>query len=175
MKHQYLRAMGIDVWVPRNSTGTSSEVDTAAPAAAPRAGEQPHINLYLIAYPGLGVVFEDPGDDGFPGCKRLSDDVALAVLGRSSTGKMSRFQWPGEDQANDSTGDPAEAVRNQVKRLPPRVVAFGTLAGKCLAIPDNDVVRQGKQSIMGAPGLMELMAEPQAKRVLWGALTGFRE
>lgn len=173
MKHQYLRAMGIDVWVPRNSPGTSSDIDAAAPAAAPRA--EPHMNLYLISYPGLGVVFEDPGDDDFPGCKRLSDDVALAVLGGPSAGKLSRFQWPGEDQEGRPGAEPAEVVWKKVEGLPPRVVAFGALAGKYLNVPDNDVVSHGKQSILGAPGLMELMREPRAKRGLWRALTGLRQ
>lgn len=162
LKQRYLKAMGIDVWVRRSGGVALAEQSPPETMAQPN----PLIHLRFVAYERLGVVFTEPGETQAGACKRLCDDIALAMLGKPVSGVVRGLEWtPGDESM------PAEAVGRELEAMPERIVAFGEVARQHLSGGvQGQLVHQFGKIVLGAPDITELLDQPIKKRDLWWGL-----
>lgn len=159
LKQRYLKAMGIDVWVRRDTLVTPVE----QPASA--------IHFGLIAYEGFGVVCTMPAEELPARHKRLCDDIARAMIGQAVSGKVSGLKWTPADG-----GTPAEVVQRGLQAMPDQIVVFGGAAREYLLDgvrddPDcRDPIYRFDKTMLGAPDIAELIDQPLKKRDLWQGL-----
>lgn len=162
LKQRYLKAMGIDVWVRRGGAVALAEQSPPTTIAQPCPTGM-SIQLRFVAYEGLGVVFTEPGETQAGACKRLCDDIALAMVGKPVSGTVRGLEWtPGDESM------PAEAVGRELEAMPERIVAFGEVAREHLSGGvQGQLAHQFGKIVLGAPDITELLDQPIKKRDLW--------
>ncbi len=151
---EYLRAMGIEVWLQRGNetpatAGAEEPIVEGEPAEPQTAGSRA-----FVVGPGearLLFLCESPGESGLP----IAADIARAL------GEAPAWGWPAA--AGDSAAAPLEAVIRE--RLFTGVLVFGQLAG-----PGEDRPVSGSARIVRAPSLGTLAGSPEARRKLWSVL-----
>lgn len=151
---EYLRAMGVDVWVLRDSEVPEAAAphppERPAAAAAPEAATS---GGFVIG-PGeshLLLVCEFPGDSGLP----IAADIARTL------GEAPVWGWPAP--AGDDQALPLETVIRE--RLFTGVLMFGRPSG---AAEESAV--SGSARIVRAPSLGALADSAEARRGLWETL-----
>ncbi len=166
--HRYLKEMGIDVWVPRGKLPASDEALRAETGA---------FDLCFVSYDGYGLVFEEPGKRDEECCRRLCDDIVRAVAGQPSGGELNVLRWPGVESGRVERDEHAarEAVGRYLQSLGPRIIAFGDLAVEYIAGAEHGLVHRDGKTILTAPAITRLIAEPLEKRELWTGLLKLRD
>ncbi len=163
-RNQYLRQMGIDVWVLREDGGLSGQpVGTAAALPATDTASSPRFHLCLATYDDLSLIFEVPFEAAtLPAeLRRLADDIALAC-GRSRKPAVQSLRWPmvkspGFDQ---SASMARTALAERVASCGPFRLVFGKSVLAWLA--DGD--------IRVADEIGDYLKQPLRKRQLYGVL-----
>ena len=203
-KQQYLRAMGVDVWILRPSPGVAPAVADspgAAPAAtraAPgaRAAPAPRpapasraaapgtgasaagLRFAVLHYGDIGLCVLLTGEAELP--KRFCDDIAR-TLGADPKGL--RYQQldlppPGAEGAGQDVAAAAQQLAQRFETLPDRVMVFGAETADFFS-PLRDIEpmtpsRLGHRRILLISSLPALMRSSEAKRALLRVLHEWR-
>ncbi|HKI73102.1 MAG TPA: hypothetical protein VJ998_00545, partial [Pseudomonadales bacterium] len=178
LKNQYLREMGVDVWVLRKRAmpqvvaaepvrELAPAKTSPAPQAVPRnTAPAPEFHLCFMTWPEVSLVFSLPLDADVidTAHRRFAEDVgiALRVTGDAAIGAV---RWPMVRSAHiDQSESAARAVmRQRVEQCAERVVVFGEAAADWLG---DTLTRQ----VVAARDMDSYIAEPLAKRELWQSL-----
>lgn len=175
---EYLRAMGIDVWMWRERGLRDVADDGAAdatsvpkvesnlepnfePALEPRPGASLRTAELtatgLVVGPGNGsllLICDGPADTSLP----IAADIARCLAEEPVWG------WPA-----DSASAPGVPLEETVRdRMFTGVLAFGEAAAA--AAGDTDKGVRGSARILRAASMAELAADPAARRTLWSQL-----
>lgn len=185
-RNQYLKAMGIDVWVRREHQPSQqpppvqptqpaplAEETAAKPAiAAPdsRSGAVPNFRLGLYHYETVGLCLLL--NDGADTPRRLCDDIARVMGGHVDGVGYQELCWPMLDTAgiDQTIGAAREVVTQKFSALPRRVLVFGRdvaeyfqpLAG----VTPMQPTRVGNQEMLLVSDLQTFMSSAQDKRQL---------
>lgn len=180
-RNQYLREMGIDVWVRRELVRTPEALDAntvdAEPAPAETgpvesrsartaarsmsAGEPPEFHLCFATYGDLSLIFSLPPEaTSLPeSMRRFSDDIARAA-GITSPPSVAAVRWPMVKARHiDQSEDAARTVvRQRLDGCGPVKLAFG-----------DDVLTWLGENPGCTPvaDIARYFAEPAMKRELW--------
>ncbi len=139
-KQDYLKAMGIEVWLLRPDTGvaTSEEkpenlreekvlaVPDAVVADKSDTGARPQFSLAFLHYETVGFCLSLQGDSAeLP--RRFCDDLARSLGGNVDAARYHKLVWPmvrssGFDQSLDAA---KEVVAEKFSTMPRSIVVFG--------------------------------------------------
>lgn len=192
-RNQYLREMGIDVWVlrrakrpqqapaaaPAPAETTVTEVSAAPadthgatgrgtnPTASPTR-QPPRFHLCFATYGDLSLIFSAPeSSPTLPAdLRHLADDIAMA-LGRKQEPAINALRWPLVKTAGiDQSEEAAKTVlAERMSRLADRRIVFGDVARQWAGRGDETTVAE----------IERYLVEPLRKRELWQTLRGMAQ
>lgn len=152
---QYLRAMGIDVWVPRSRVDAAARAGTSAEPPATSDSPSGAAAGFTLG-PGSGsllLLCDSAQQASLP----IAADIARCLDGAPVWG------WP----ARDAGGVPLEAAVRE--RLFTGVLVFGTLAEAGAAGALLQVCASAR--IVRTQSLPDLARDPDERRALWSTLS----
>ena len=179
-RNQYLREMGIDVWVERgqarpatapvdapveaaNDTAPAREQPASAVPAPTDSAPPPVFHLCFATYGGLSLIFSVPQDsNSLPeNLRRFADDIASA-LQVSDKPVINALRWPLVRSAEiDQSAEAARTVLDdRLSRCAPLRVVFGETAKQWAGQGDDICV----------PDIGGYLEQPLTKRELWRKL-----
>lgn len=181
-KNQYLREMGVDVWVLREgrqrqmavpAESTPAAESAPPPAAAVSASTpkrvkmpvapQPQFHLCFATYGDLSLVFSVPKtSSALPEpLRRFADDIARA-LGRQDTPAINALRWPLVQSADFDQSEAAArlVIGQRLSNCGKRRLIFGDEAAAW--------TRQGDEMVVAE--ISTYLEDPITKRDLWQML-----
>ena len=145
----YLDAMGIEVWVPRDDEPDqpAAEQIKSVQVFAPASGRDSDI-LCVVDNPSQAAL-------------QLAVDIGRAMRTEP------HWTWPDDGKADDANPTPLDDVLRD--RLATQVLVFGSaLAAMLLGEPPPDCIRAARIHVV--PSLEELAGDRDAKRILWALM-----
>ncbi|MCB1691822.1 MAG: hypothetical protein KDI19_03600 [Pseudomonadales bacterium] len=195
LRNQYLKEMGVDVWLLRGSRAIArpapaaeqkvvpiaktdagpvrtGQVEVAPPARRQQpkvaTGPVPAFQFCFMDYPGLSLVFEVPIEaSSLPEPqRRFATDVVTAWRGASDP-KITSFKWPmvKSQHVDQSESAAAAALAQRVRDAGQTMLLFGEIAAKWIEPSAGD------RKVLKFPAMQVYFAEPARKRELWRTLT----
>lgn len=190
LKNQYLREMGVDVWVPRTrnpliprpvKTGQAvtpeeraipaTETPEPRPAAKAAAPAADPFHLCFITYRDMSLVFSVPvGVTSLPeSLRRFADDIALACLVDRPEPVIANLRWPMVQSTHIDQSDEAATavVAQRLGKCGRRVLLFGDKAAS--------YEKHCRGETLKLDEIESYQAVPLSKRELWQTLQAFRK
>ena len=153
---QYLRRMGIDVWVSRSTV------------PSPMPIESPFYFLFL-KYESVGICCSiSPQEQAVPpDVRRFCDDVAYAMSHYRRLLTVGELRWPNPDVRESGH----VVVRELVQGLPETIIVFGEKFAKYLLdvedVAGGGIYRQRAQRIFVVDDVSSYIGNASVKKSLW--------
>ena len=115
----------------------------------------------------------DPGLTTIPNnVRRLCNDIAYALVGKRVAPEVLELRWPLIETGPSSIESAVALVRQNVARLPPRIVMFGRrFAQYSLDVEDIEAgALQGEQRILVEDDINDYIGSVERKRSLWDSI-----
>jgi len=162
-RHEYLQAMGIDIWIPRNRPANDAANKVAAPSLTETDGHAACAVRQASVSPWAGGIVIGPGNgDTLLVCAKSEETATpLAADIARSLACDPVWAWPAPDGASAATSV-SQALE---ERLFSRVLIFGH--GLAPAIADSAAVAAGRAQLIRAEALPVLLESGEARRALW--------
>jgi hypothetical protein len=175
VQNSYLKEMGIDVWVSRDSH--QSEVASSAPAEETGSKSETktkmEFHLCFLNYHSFGICLslEDGEEVISRKAKQFCDDVALALVGNVRQPGVNNLKWPARGSEDSSAAAAQSVVSQRFMSLPGFVLLFGGdttayLPGIKALDSDRLLSLDGRQ-ILVMNSVSEVCASVEDKRTLW--------
>ena len=153
---QYLRRMGIDVWVSRSTVPSPMPVES-------------RFYFLFLEYQSVGVCCSiSPHEQALPpDVRRFCDDVAYAISHYRELLTVGELRWP-----NPKMGENGNAVfREFVQGLPETIIVFGEKFAKYLLdvedVSDRGIYTQREQRIFVVDDVSSYIGNASVKKSLW--------